>query len=113
MMILNYPFVLLLASFCVLWLAGWIGSRIAKKFNAVDQAWRDEFEVVRNAALTLLALLIGFSFSMAISRYDLRKLYEESEANAIGTEWLRAELLPSADVAKVRALLSSYLDQRI
>ena len=37
-----------------------------------------------NATLTLLGLLIGFSFLMAISRYDLRKNYEEAEANAIG-----------------------------
>ena len=39
--------------------------------------------------------------------------YEEAEANAIGTEYLRAELLPPADAAKVRALIRSYLDQRI
>jgi hypothetical protein len=43
--------------------------------------------------LTLLALIIGFSFSMAVSRYDQRKSYEEAEANAIGTEYARADLL--------------------
>jgi hypothetical protein len=50
---------------------------------------------------------------MAVSRYDLRKNYEEQEANAIGTEFVRAGLLPANDVAKVRALLISYLHQRI
>jgi hypothetical protein len=65
------------------------------------------------AALTLLGLIIGFSFSMAINRYDQRKNYEEAEANAIGTEYLRADLLPAADAAKVRTLLRSYLDQRV
>ena len=50
---------------------------------------------------------------MALSRYDQRMNYEEAEANAIGTEYLRAELLPPADAAKVRALIRSYLDQRI
>jgi hypothetical protein len=45
---------------------------------------------------------------MTISRYELRKNYEEAEANAIGTEYLRAYLLPGDD-----ALLSKYLDQRI
>ena len=39
------------------------------------------------ATLTLLGLIIGFSFSMAIGRYDLRRTYEEAEANAIGTEY--------------------------
>jgi len=42
---------------------------------------------------------------MAISRYDQRKNYEEAEANAIGTEYLRADLLPPEDRAKVRELL--------
>ena len=50
---------------------------------------------------------------MASSRYDQRKTLEEAEANAIGTELLRADLLPPADAAKVRALLGGYLDQRI
>jgi hypothetical protein len=50
---------------------------------------------------------------MAVSRYDQRKNYEEQEANAIGTEYLRANLLPAGDAAKVRALLRNYLDQRL
>ena len=45
----------------------------------------------------MLALIIGFSISMASSRYDQRKNREEAEANAIGTEMLRADLLPPAD----------------
>ena len=50
---------------------------------------------------------------MAVTRYDQRKNYEEEEANAIGTEYLRAGLLRSDDATKVRELLRSYLDQRI
>jgi hypothetical protein len=57
----------------------------------------------------LLGLIIGFSFSMATSRYDQRKNYEEAEANAIGTEYVRADLLPAADAATVRTLLRKYL----
>jgi hypothetical protein len=63
--------------------------------------------------LTLLGLIIGFSFSMAVSRYDQRKGCESAEANAIGTEYARAGLLRQADAAKVRELLKSYLDQRV
>ena len=74
---------------------------------------RGDFDIILTATLTLLGLIIGFSFSMAISRYDQRKNYEEEEANAIGTEYLRADLLPSTDAAKVRALLRAYLAQRI
>jgi hypothetical protein len=74
---------------------------------------RHDLEVVVAAVLTLLGLIIGFSFSMATSRYDQRKNYEDVEANAISTEYVRADLLPTADAARVRTLLSDYLDQRI
>jgi hypothetical protein len=50
---------------------------------------------------------------MAVSRYDQRKNCEEAEANAIGTEYLRADLLPADDAAKVRELLRTYVNQRI
>lgn len=69
--------------------------------------------MVVTATLTLLGLIIGFSFSMAIGRYDQRKNYEEAEANAIGTEWVRVELLPAGDAALARKLLKEYLNERI
>ena len=50
---------------------------------------------------------------MAISRYDQRKNYEEAEANAIGTEYVRADFLPPDDAAKVHDLLIRYLDERV
>jgi hypothetical protein len=50
---------------------------------------------------------------MAVARYDQRKNYEEAEANAIGTEYVRASLLPPADAAKVQGLLKSYVNLRI
>jgi hypothetical protein len=50
---------------------------------------------------------------MAVSRYDQRKNYEEAEANAIGTEYGRADLLPAADGARLCEPLRKYLDQRV
>lgn len=50
---------------------------------------------------------------MAIDRYDQRKILEESEANAIGTEYLRADLLPPKSAAAIKDLLRQYVDQRI
>ena len=70
---------------------------------------RKDFNPTLAPTLTLLGLIIGFSFSMATSRYDQRKNLEEAEANAIGTEYARAGLLPAADAAKVRALLRTSL----
>jgi hypothetical protein len=74
---------------------------------------RVDFDLVRAATLTLLGLIIGFTFQMAVSRYDQRRTYEREEANAIGTEFLRADLLPAEDAAKVRALLTQYVQQRV
>ncbi len=74
---------------------------------------REDFSVVQSATLTLLALVIGFNPSMAVSRYDQRKNYEEEEANAIGTQLLRADLLPAGDAATLRSLLAKYLELRI
>ena len=50
---------------------------------------------------------------MAVTRYDQRKNYEEAEANAIGTEYVRADLLPAEHAARARGLLRKYLDRRI
>jgi hypothetical protein len=61
----------------------------------------------------LLALIIGFTFSMAIDRHDQREIFEEGEANAIGTEYLRADLLPPKVSATTKELLLQYIDQRI
>ncbi len=74
---------------------------------------KSDFGVVQAANLTLLGLLIGFTFSMAITRYEQRKSLEEAEANAIGTEYVRADLLPAQDAAALRDLLRKYLDQRL
>ena len=100
-------------AFFALWLSAWIGSFFFKRRQKLEEDMREDYGVILTATLTLLGLIIGFSFSMAIGRYEQRKNYEEEEANAIGTEYVRADLLPAADAARVRALLRNYLDQRI
>ena len=111
--VMDYPVLVFVLSFFGLALAAWIGVLIAKRWPADEAGERDDFGVIQAATLTLLALIVGFSFSMALGRYDQRKNLEEEEANAIGTAYLRAELLPAADAARVKALLLNYLDQRI
>ena len=97
-----------------MWLSAHLGALSRNRTASVAKKdEREEFGVVQTAILTLLGLLIGFSFPMAVSRYDLRKIYEEAEANAIGTEYVRADLLPASEAAEVRGLLREYLDQRI
>jgi hypothetical protein len=109
---LNYPRIFFFFSFLILWAAAQIGASFRRRRPLRDEE-RDDFGVVQTATLTLLGLIIGFSFSMAVSRYDLRKTYEEAEANAIGTEYVRAGLLPATDAAAVQAQLRKYTDLRI
>src|SRR5215472_4316674 len=113
MILMNFPLLVFVSSFVVLLLAAAIGDVLRSRVHALNEDERDDFTVVLNATLTLLALLIGFSFSMAISRYDQRKNYEEAEANAIGTEYSRADLLPAGDAVRVRQLLKKYVDERV
>lgn len=111
--IILYPLLLLPISFVMMWISAWIGWAILRKHFPLDEQARENSGIVLAATLTLLGLIIGFSFSMATGRYDQRKNYEAAEANAVGTEYVRADLLPPAEAARVRALLRSYLDQRI
>src|SRR5438045_8400286 len=113
MYIADFPLLGVAISLVALWLSVQMDAFFGRKLRPVQDDERDDLGIVINASLTLLALIIGFSFSMAVSRYDQRKNYEEEEANAIGTEYARADLLPAADAAKVRELLTQYLDQRL
>ncbi len=110
---LNHPLVIFAGSLLLLWFTAWTGFSIFRRRRSREEGLIEDFGGILAATLTLLALIVGFTFSMAIARYDLRKNYEEAEANAIGTEFVRADLLPPVDAAKVRGLLRRYLDQRI
>jgi hypothetical protein len=109
----DYPIVVFVISAVVLWAATWVGASVFRRRRVLDEHARADYTSVASAILTVLGLIIGFSFSMSVSRYDLRKGYEEAEANAIGTEFVRADLLPGADAPKVRVLLTRYVDLRI
>ncbi|HTY89402.1 MAG TPA: hypothetical protein VMB80_18275 [Candidatus Acidoferrum sp.] len=112
-LILDYPvLVWVLSGLCLLGSA-WIGKACSGKQQILEAETREYYRVIEAATLTLLGLIIGFTFSMALNRYDMRKNYEEAEANAIGTEFVRADLLSAADAAKLRLLLVKYVEHRI
>jgi lipopolysaccharide export LptBFGC system permease protein LptF len=111
--IVDSPFTIFLIALVALSAAAFFGDRLLRKMRPVKKDEQEDFDTALAATLTLLGLIIGFSFSMAVSRYDQRKNCEEAEANAIGTEFLRADLLPAEDAAKVRELLGTYIKQRI
>lgn len=110
--LLNYPLAVFVLTLLLLWLVAVIGSKIGRRRHLSEDE-RSDFNVVVAAALTLLGLIIGFSFSMATGRYDMRKNYEENEANAIGTEYVRVDFLPVVERTEVKKLLRDYTDLRI
>ena len=113
MNIMNFPVILSICTMLVLWAAAQLGAFARGRYSWIDEEDHEAFGILLGATLTLLGLLIGFSFSMATNRYDQRKGYEEEEANAIGTEYVRADLLPQPSRTKIQQLLVEYLDLRI
>lgn len=110
--IADYPLLLFAIALVIIWGSIRVGVFLSAKLGSLREDVQKELATVEAATLTLLGLLIGFTFSMAISRYDERKMYEGAEANVIRAEYVRADLLPAADGVKVRALLRDYLGQR-
>lgn len=111
---MRFPALIFVVSFLGLWLCLRLGEVIRASQGPLEKDGRDDFNVIQGATLTLLALIVGFSFSMALSRYDQRKQYEKVEADAISTEYLRADLLPDgAAAANVRQLLKRFVKQRV
>ena len=123
--LVDRPGLLLVVTFAGFLLAALLGVIAQRAWSPVRAGDQNELTIVQTAALTLLGLIVGFSFSMAVSRYDQRKNLEEAEANAIGTEFAREDLMawceangvdyliPEGAAAGARGLLRRYLDQRI
>ncbi|NEX93644.1 hypothetical protein [Caulobacter sp. 17J65-9] len=109
----HHPFAIFIVALVVQWLGARLGHALRQRGRAAVDTERADFSAILGATLTLQALIIGFSFLMAVTRYDARKDLEASEANAIGTEYVRADLLPPTAAASVRDLLVRYTGQRI
>ncbi len=103
------------ASIVLLLGATWLGfamGRRASQSGAGDSA-RSQLATMQAALLGLLALLLGFTFAMSMSRYDKRKQMILEEANAIGTTFLRTQLLPEPPRQEISHLLRQYVDARL
>jgi hypothetical protein len=78
-----------------------------------DEARKGQIGGIQGAILGMLALLLGFTFSMAVARYENRRDLVLQEANSIGTTFLRASLLPDAHKIAVEEMLRRYVDVRL
>jgi hypothetical protein len=68
---------------------------------------------ILSGALALLGLLVAFTFSLSLTRYDTRRAMLVNEANAIGTTWLRATLADGPQAEALRQSLKDYVDIRL
>ena len=91
-----------------------VGRRIAlrQKMKAGDGA-SDGFGALGGSVFALLGLLIAFTFSGAASRFDVRRHLVVEETNAIGTAYLRLDLLPAQAQARLKEDFRQYLDARL
>lgn len=91
-----------------------IGNRIGRsqRMKENDRAYNVSM-ALKGSVLGLVALLLGFTYSMTSARHDQRQRVALDEANAIGTCYLRAGLLPDARTLAIRDTLRRYTDLRI
>lgn len=88
-----------------------LGAKLRTRWaNDPDERAPDSY--ILSAVLGLLGLMIAFTFSMALSRYDERREMVISEANAIGTAWLRAGLIEGSGGVDLQNSLVRYAELR-
>ncbi|MCU0768108.1 MAG: hypothetical protein MUD07_01520 [Burkholderiaceae bacterium] len=90
-----------------------VGLRSGRRQQAAKAEVIRQANAVLTSMLGLLALLLAFTFSAALQRYEDRSQTVVAEANAIGTTYLRALLLPGDLPDEVQTLLRQYLEVRI
>jgi len=101
-------------TFLLVLLAVELGFRLGRRrFNRPEHETEGPVGAMVGATLGLLALLMAFTFSLAASRFDARRMVLLDESNAIGTAYLRADLIPEPHRTAVRDLLREYVDMRL
>ncbi|MDB5986115.1 MAG: hypothetical protein JWR16_1168 [Nevskia sp.] len=95
-------------------LAAELGFRLGRRESrGIGEHTRSQAGAIQAAVLGLLALLLGFTFSLSSARFDARKQLVVQEANAIGTAALRAALLPQPYPRELAKLFPPYVQVRL
>ena len=90
------------------------GVRAGQYFQArTDDDIKVQTTAIQAGLIGLLALILAFSFNLALGRYDARAKAEMTEANAIGTAMLRTQLLPRPYAARAGSLFDAYVVLRL
>jgi hypothetical protein len=102
--------VLLVGALACMECGRWLGAR---RLARDPEAVKSGAGAVDAAVFALMGLLLAFAFSGAAARFDVRRATIVEEANAIGTAWLRLDLLPASAQPALRGKLRQYADARI
>jgi hypothetical protein len=106
--------VVMLVSMMLAALAGYAARRLERRLSkGRDEKEHTQESYLVGSSLGLLALLLAFTFSMALQRYEERRHLVVQEANAIGTAYLRSQLLDEPHRGRLSHLLIQYTDNRI
>jgi hypothetical protein len=107
-MVINWLF------FALMLMATEVGFRLGRQLETrTPENIKSQISTVEAAILGILALLLGFTISMAVSRFEIRKQLVLEEADAIGTSSLRAQLLPAPAGPEIESLLRQYVNIRV
>jgi hypothetical protein len=90
-----------------------LGFRLGHGAPRQEEATRSQISNIQTAILAVLGLLLGFTIAMAVSRFEGRQKLVVEEANAIGTTFLRTQLMPRPDGEEVANVLRDYVDVRM
>jgi hypothetical protein len=108
------PLLICLVLVGVLLVAEELGFRLKGKMRpGSDKIEMADIALILGAVMTLLALLLGFTYAMSESRFETRRQLVVEEANAIGTTYLRAKALPEPRSSQIQELLRQYLALRV
>jgi uncharacterized membrane protein len=108
----HYPLLVLATAFVTLWLAYVTGSWLRRNNPSAGDEHNEDIGVILAATLTLLALIIGFSFSMATNRYDQRKNSQGYTQAAFWNRIPTAAWLLMAAIALCSNLLFGYRSRK-
>jgi len=108
------PLLVCLVLMGVLLVAEELGFRLKGKMRpGSDNIEIADIALILGAVMTLLALLLGFTYAMSQARFETRRELVVEEANAIGTTYLRAKALPEPRSSQIQELLRQYLALRV
>jgi hypothetical protein len=109
--LLDHPYQLFVVLAVLLPITGEMGIRWPKRNT--DEKQEAGLSTIYGGMLGLVGLLLGFTFAMALSRFEVRRQLVVDEANAIGTTWLRADTLPEPYCDAEKMQLYEYVEARL